>query len=70
MFARFSTFVSALRLACLGALLGALSGCALWKAEMWDLNRLRDDRARDIDSRLSEDRSFVQNPFQASPDSH
>lgn len=54
------------RLACLAALLGLLPGCAPWKAETWNLDRFRDDRARDIDSRLSEDRSIVQNPFQTS----
>jgi len=57
------------RLACLAVLVGLLPGCALWKPEMWDLNNLRDERARDIDSRLSSDRSIVQNPFQASSDS-
>jgi hypothetical protein len=53
----------------LAALLGLLPGCALWKPEKWDLNNLRDERARDIDSRLSSERSIVQNPFQASSDS-
>jgi hypothetical protein len=51
------------RLACLAAILGLLPGCALWKPEKWDLNNLRDERARDIDSRLSSERSIVQNPF-------
>ncbi|MGD9635030.1 MAG: hypothetical protein AB7G28_18155 [Pirellulales bacterium] len=58
------------RFACLAALLGALPGCALWKPEAWDLNRLRDDRAREIDSRLSSDDPIVQNPFQAGTPSH
>jgi hypothetical protein len=35
----------------------------MWDAEKWNLDNLRDDRARDIDSRLSEDRPIVQNPF-------
>lgn len=55
------------RITFLAALFGMLPGCALWKAETWDLNRFRDDRARDIDSRLSGDRSIVQNPFQSTP---
>jgi hypothetical protein len=40
-----------------------LAGCALWKPESWNLDRFRDERARDIDSRLSSDRTIVDNPF-------
>jgi hypothetical protein len=39
------------------------TGCAMFDAEKWNPNRLRDDRAVDIDRRLSEDRPIVQNPF-------
>jgi hypothetical protein len=42
---------------------GTLPGCALWKAKPWNFDSLRDERAVDIDSRLSEDRPIVQNPF-------
>jgi hypothetical protein len=51
------------RLCCLAVLLGLVSGCALLNKETWNIDRFRDDRARDIDSRLSEDRAIVQNPF-------
>lgn len=51
------------RIICLAALLMPFAGCALWKPEMWDLNNLRDERARDIDSRLSDSKPIVQNPF-------
>jgi hypothetical protein len=51
------------RILCLAALLTPLAGCALWKKETWDLNRFRDERARDIDSRLSDNKPIVQNPF-------
>jgi hypothetical protein len=57
------------RILCLVAVLGPLGGCALFnagslfKAETWNLDRFRDERARDIDSRLSENRPIVQNPF-------
>lgn len=50
------------RVLCLAAL-ASLPGCALWKAETWNLDRFRDERARDIDSRLSSDRTIVDNPF-------
>ena len=51
------------RLGCLAVLLGMVSGCALLEKETWNLERYRDERARDIDARLSEDRPIVQNPF-------
>lgn len=44
-------------------LLGLLPGCALWKAETWDLNNYRDERARDIDARLSSDVPIGPSPF-------
>ena len=51
------------RVSCLAIVLGLVSGCALFNKETWNLERFRDDRARDIDARLSEDRTIVQNPF-------
>ena len=51
------------RVSCLAMVLGFLSGCAMWDLNKWNPENYRDDRARDIDSRLSEDRSIVQNPF-------
>jgi hypothetical protein len=38
-------------------------GCAGWRSERFDLSRLRDERAQDIDSRLSKAQPAVQNPF-------
>ncbi len=51
------------RTCCLALVLGALSGCAMWDFQKWNPENLRDERARDIDSRLSKDRPIVQNPF-------
>ena len=39
------------------------TGCAAWRSERFDLSRLRDERAQDIDSRLSSAQPAVQNPF-------
>ena len=61
MFVRLSKTVG--RVCCLAVVLGSLSGCAMWDYQKWNLENLRDERARDIDSRLSEDRPIVQNPF-------
>lgn len=61
MFARLICSIG--RVCCLAAVLGPLAGCAMWDLDKWNLESLRDDRARDIDSRLSEDRPIVQNPF-------
>jgi hypothetical protein len=44
-------------------LLVPLGGCALWNADHWSLNRLRDERAVDIDQRLERNDPIVQNPF-------
>jgi uncharacterized iron-regulated membrane protein len=65
-FMRISFLVN--RLFCLAMLLGTLSGCAMWDAvkpdpAQWNPKNFRDDRARDIDSRLSKDRPIVNNPF-------
>jgi hypothetical protein len=51
------------RVLCLALALVTFSGCAMFEWDTWNPENYRDDRARDIDSRLSEDRSIVQNPF-------
>jgi hypothetical protein len=61
LFAHLPYFVG--RVLCLAVVLGSLPGCATWDFHRWNLDNLRDDRARDIDSRLSEDRPIVKNPF-------
>lgn len=33
------------------------------KAETWNLERYRDQRALDIETRLTEDKPIVENPF-------
>ena len=40
-----------------------LVGCAMFDAERWKLDRYRDERAVDIDRRLSEEVPIGQNPF-------
>jgi hypothetical protein len=45
------------------ALLVPLSGCARWDSEKWNLDQLRDERAVDIDQRLSTREPIVKNPF-------
>jgi len=44
----------------------ALAGCAMFDVERWNLDRYRDERAVDIDRRLSEDVPIGQNPFGSS----
>jgi len=54
------------RLSLVAAILVALtsaSGCARWKLEDFNPNRLRDDRAVDIDHRLEGMKPLVVNPF-------
>ncbi len=46
-----------------GVVLGSLGGCAAWDSERWDIDRLRDDRALDIEQRLTQDEPIVENPF-------
>jgi hypothetical protein len=41
----------------------SLAGCAMWDYHKWTLDSLRDDRARDIDHRLSTDEPIVKSPF-------
>jgi hypothetical protein len=49
--------------ACLLLALGPLAGCAAWEADHWSFDRLRDERAVEIEQRLSHDQPIVQNPF-------
>jgi hypothetical protein len=54
------------RLACLAvsaALFVPGGGCALFKAENWNPNKYRDQRAVDIEKRLDSDEPIVKNPF-------
>jgi hypothetical protein len=48
---------------CLFVSLGPMAGCALWDAERWNIDRYRDERATDIEQRLSSQEPIVQNPF-------
>jgi hypothetical protein len=60
------SFYFSRRLCCVAAALVLLvaSGCAmLFERNKWDLNRLRDDRAVDIDKRLETTQPDVPNPF-------
>jgi hypothetical protein len=41
----------------------ASTGCATFQRENWSLNRLRDERAVDIESRLTSPKPVVDNPF-------
>ncbi len=50
----------------LAAILGTVAftgGCARWSLEDFSLNKLRDDRAVDIDNRLEGTKPIVVNPF-------
>ena len=38
-------------------------GCALWDRDNWTLDRYRDERAVEIDQRLSADEPAVKSPF-------
>ncbi len=54
------------RLGCVAVvllLLVSAGGCASWNLERFNLNRLRDDRAVDIDNRLEGSKPIVANPF-------
>ncbi len=41
----------------------ACSGCGLWKPDVWNVDRYRDDKALDIEKRLNRDKPIVANPF-------
>jgi hypothetical protein len=49
--------------ASLAIAIGPLSGCAMWNADRWNLDRYRDERAVDIEGRLSREKPIVENPF-------
>jgi hypothetical protein len=40
-----------------------ISGCASWNLDRFSINKLRDDRAVDIDKRLEGTKPIVVNPF-------
>jgi hypothetical protein len=44
-------------------LVSLAGGCAAWDAQRWSLDGLRDERAVEIDERLSSDEPIVDNPF-------
>ena len=51
------------RAGCLAVVLGPLAGCAMWDAKKWNPAQYRDERASDIDQRLSSREPIVKNPF-------
>jgi hypothetical protein len=57
----FSCRVTAL--AAILATLGSLGGCAMFHKDFWNVDRYRDERAVDIDSRLNKNVPIVKNPF-------
>jgi hypothetical protein len=38
-------------------------GCSMWKMNGWNLDQLRDERARDIEDNLSRKEPIMANPF-------
>jgi hypothetical protein len=64
-----STYLRRCVAACLLAAIAALPGCSLWHRtkeslkENLNLDKYRDERASDIDRRLSAPDSSVNNPF-------
>jgi len=44
-------------------LLIVCGGCTMWDQDAWNLDRLRDERAVDIEQRLSSDEPVVESPF-------
>jgi hypothetical protein len=59
-------FHSNCRLAWMAAaviVLAAIAGCANWNPERFSINRLRDERAVDVDRRLDNAKPIVANPF-------
>jgi hypothetical protein len=38
-------------------------GCAMWNQDRWNLDRLRDERAVEIEQRLERTEPIVKNPF-------
>ena len=50
-------------LAVIVAPLVSLGGCAMFHKDFWNMDRYRDERAVDIDSRLNKNVPIVKNPF-------
>ena len=54
------------RLALLAAIVAPLvllGGCAVFHKDFWNVERYRDERAVDIDTRLNKNEPIVKNPF-------
>src|SRR5256885_12795297 len=54
------------RLATLAAIVApliSLGGCAMFHKDFWNVERYRDERAVDIDTRLNKNEPTVKNPF-------
>jgi hypothetical protein len=45
------------------SVLAATAGCRASLADRFDMSRLRDDRAAELDDRLSKREPFIKNPF-------
>lgn len=58
-------FHSISRKTCMAAILASvtIAGCAAFNSDNWNPNRLRDDRAVEIDKRLEGAKPIVVNPF-------
>ena len=54
-----------LTLAAIAAPILSLGGCRAWnfQKDFWKVERYRDERATDIDNRLSKNQQIVKNPF-------
>jgi hypothetical protein len=50
-------------LAAIIAPLVSLGGCAMFHEDFWSMERYRDERAVDIDTRLNKPAPIVKNPF-------
>jgi hypothetical protein len=45
------------------ASLAACAGCSTWDAERWNIDRLRDPRAAEIEDNLAREKPIVADPF-------
>jgi hypothetical protein len=43
--------------------LAACAGCSTWDAERWNIDRLRDPRAAEIEDNLAREKPIVADPF-------
>jgi hypothetical protein len=50
-------------MAAAAVVLASAVGCAKWNPERFSIDRLRDDRAVDVDRRLDNAKPIVANPF-------